>query len=168
MSQLLIKDSRTITDLIDKHNYTTTIVVDTIITMQILTILFILLQIYTLAASLSPPPTDEWGDYNGLDLIDVSNYNLCYISLFFLWIGICFALYSYHVSNLLCKPLKFIPWTICYTSSQWINAHPDGDIHTSVRIGRERPGDSTSINGLFVKEPFSIEKGDIIAQIPWD
>ena len=51
---------------------------------------------------------------------------------------------------------------------QWINAHPDGDIHTSVRIGRERPGDSTSINGLFVKEPFAIEKGDIIAQIPWD
>ena len=51
---------------------------------------------------------------------------------------------------------------------QWINAHPDGDIHTSVRIGRERPGDSTSINGLFVKEPFAIEKGDVIAQIPWD
>jgi len=40
--------------------------------MQILTILFVL-QIYTavVAASLSPPPTDEWGDYNGLDLIDV-------------------------------------------------------------------------------------------------
>ena len=41
--------------------------------MRILIILFVL-QIYTavvVVASLSPPPTDEWGDYNGLDLIDV-------------------------------------------------------------------------------------------------
>ena len=39
---------------------------------RIFTVLFVL-QIYTalVVAALSPPPTDEWGDYNGLDLIDV-------------------------------------------------------------------------------------------------
>ena len=46
--------------------------------------------------------TDEYGDYNGLDLIE------------------------------------------------WIRFHPEGVIHPSLRIGRERPGDSTSMNGLFV------------------
>ena len=52
---------------------------------------------------------------------------------------------------------------------KWINSHPDGDIHPSVRIGRERPGDPTSIIGLFVaSDAKPIEKGDIIAQIPWD
>ena len=40
-----------------------------------------------------------------------------------------------------------------------------------MRIGRERPGDPTSINGLFVSSApgaTPIEKGDVIAQIPWD
>jgi len=74
------------------------------------------------ASTTTPLPTDEHGDYNGLDLIE------------------------------------------------WIRSHPDGIIHPSVRIGRERPGDPTSINGLFVSsapDAKPIEKGDIIAQIPW-
>ena len=58
-----------------------------------------------------------------------------------------------------------------FCSSQWIRSHPEGDIHESVRIGRERPGDSTSLMGLFVSsapDTKPIEKGDVIAQIPWD
>ena len=56
-----------------------------------------------------------------------------------------------------------------FTFIKWIRSHPDGDIHPSVRIGRERPGDPTSIIGLFVaSDDKPIEKGDIIAQIPWD
>lgn len=52
---------------------------------------------------------------------------------------------------------------------EWIRSHPEGDIHQSVRVGRERPGDPTSIIGLFVaNDAKPIEKGDIIAQIPWD
>jgi len=73
------------------------------------------------AAAPSSLPTDEHGDYNGIDLIE------------------------------------------------WINSHPDGQIHESIRIGRERPGDPTSINGLFVKtDGKPIEKGETIAQVPWD
>jgi hypothetical protein len=52
---------------------------------------------------------------------------------------------------------------------QWIKSHPDGIIHPSLRIGREIPGDSSSLLGLFVNSQDNpIEKGDIIAQIPWD
>lgn len=53
---------------------------------------------------------------------------------------------------------------------QWINSHPQGEIHPSLRIGRERPGDPTSINGLYVKSDNAapIEKGDAIARIPWE
>ncbi|KAL7535544.1 hypothetical protein ACHAXR_006559, partial [Thalassiosira sp. AJA248-18] len=56
---------------------------------------------------------------------------------------------------------------------EWIKSHPEGDIHPSLRIGRERPGDPTSILGLYVSSSSSpdakpIEKGDVIAQIPWD
>jgi len=52
---------------------------------------------------------------------------------------------------------------------EWINSHPQGDIHPSLRIGREIPGDATSLLGLFVSSSAAaIEKGDIIAQIPWD
>ena len=135
--------------------------------MQILTILFILLQIYTLAASLSPPPTDEWGDYNGLDLIEVS-YFLCYLLLNSM-VLFCLETFcckrQFYTNCIIDMQTKYLTF---FTSSQWINAHPDGDIHTSVRIGRERPGDSTSLNGLFIKQPFAIEKGDVIAQIPWD
>ena len=66
--------------------------------------------------------TDEYGDYNGLDLIE------------------------------------------------WIRSHPEGVIHPSLRIGRERPGDGTSMNGLFVSSDTnaSIQKGEVIARIPWD
>ena len=66
--------------------------------------------------------TDEFGDYNGIDLIE------------------------------------------------WIRSHPEGVIHPSLRIGRERPGDSTSMNGLFVSSDpnASIQKGEVIARIPWD
>ena len=51
---------------------------------------------------------------------------------------------------------------------EWIRSDPQGDIHPSLRIGREIPGDPQSILGLYVKsdgEP--IEKGDIIAEVPW-
>ena len=64
---------------------------------------------------------------------------------------------------------------ICVTFSiiitQWIRSHEEGIIHPSVRIGRERPGDPTSINGLFVSlapDAKPIEKDEVIAQIPWD
>mmetsp|Transcript_40845 Transcript_40845/g.74778 ORF Transcript_40845/g.74778 Transcript_40845/m.74778 type:complete len:421 (+) Transcript_40845:365-1627(+) len=53
---------------------------------------------------------------------------------------------------------------------EWIKSHPEGDIHPSLRIGRELPGDPTSILGLFVSsspDAKPIEKGDVIAQIPW-
>eukprot|EP00584_Thalassiosira_punctigera_P006537 CAMPEP_0172538212 /NCGR_PEP_ID=MMETSP1067-20121228/9653_1 /TAXON_ID=265564 ORGANISM="Thalassiosira punctigera, Strain Tpunct2005C2" /NCGR_SAMPLE_ID=MMETSP1067 /ASSEMBLY_ACC=CAM_ASM_000444 /LENGTH=415 /DNA_ID=CAMNT_0013323665 /DNA_START=70 /DNA_END=1317 /DNA_ORIENTATION=+ len=51
---------------------------------------------------------------------------------------------------------------------EWIKSHPEGDVHPSLRIGRERPGDPTSILGLFVSsDGDAIEKGDVIAQIPW-
>mmetsp|Transcript_13038 Transcript_13038/g.26485 ORF Transcript_13038/g.26485 Transcript_13038/m.26485 type:complete len:476 (-) Transcript_13038:96-1523(-) len=68
-------------------------------------------------------PTDEFGDYNGSDLIS------------------------------------------------WVNSSPQGFVHPSVRIGREIPGDKSTLLGLFVSsdpdtEP--IEKGEIIAQVPWD
>ena len=64
--------------------------------------------------------TDEFGDYNGIDLIE------------------------------------------------WIRSHPEGVIHPSLRIGRERLGDSTSMNGLFVSSDTnaSIQKGEVIARIP--
>lgn len=54
---------------------------------------------------------------------------------------------------------------------EWIKSHPEGDIHPSLRIGRERPGDPTSMNGLFVSSAPGakpIKKGDIIAQVAWD
>jgi hypothetical protein len=55
---------------------------------------------------------------------------------------------------------------------QWIRSHPDGIIHPSLRIGREIPGDTNSLLGLFVKSDHPdanpIEKGEIIAQIPWE
>lgn len=52
---------------------------------------------------------------------------------------------------------------------EWIRSKPDGIIHESLRVGRERPGDPNSITGLFVKEDAkAIEKGDIVANIPWD
>ena len=73
------------------------------------------------AAAAASLPTDEHGDYNGIDLIE------------------------------------------------WIRSHPDGDVHESIRIGRERPGDPSSINGLFVRaDGKPIEKGEMIAQVPWD
>ncbi|KAL3810689.1 hypothetical protein ACHAXA_003293 [Cyclostephanos tholiformis] len=53
----------------------------------------------------------------------------------------------------------------------WIRSHPEGIIHLSLRIGRERPGDLSSPLGLFVKndaESIPISKGDVIARIPWD
>lgn len=54
---------------------------------------------------------------------------------------------------------------------QWIKSHPEGDVHPSLRIGRERPGDETSLLGLFASSAPGarpIEKGDVIARIPWD
>lgn len=52
---------------------------------------------------------------------------------------------------------------------EWIRSSKDGIIHQSLRVGREIPGDPNSINGLFVKsDAAAIEKGDIIARIPWD
>ncbi|KAL7428364.1 hypothetical protein ACHAXM_001495 [Skeletonema potamos] len=52
---------------------------------------------------------------------------------------------------------------------EWIRSKPGGMIHDSLRVGRERPGDPNSINGLFVKsDGKAIEKGEAIAQIPWD
>ena len=52
---------------------------------------------------------------------------------------------------------------------EWIRSNPDGIIHESLRVGREIPGDPNSINGLFVKsDTAAIEKGDVIARIPWD
>jgi len=86
-----------------------------------------LLSLLQLAAAIlctsasTPLPTDEHGDYNGLDIIE------------------------------------------------WIKSAPEGDIHPSLRIGRERPGDPTSMNGLFVSAGGKpIEKGGIIAQIAWE
>lgn len=82
---------------------------------------FVIGAAVTAATTAAALPTDEHGDYNGIDLIE------------------------------------------------WITSHPDGMIHESIRIGRERPGDPTSINGLFVKaDGKPIEKGETIAQIPWD
>lgn len=80
----------------------------------------------SLAVAAAAMTTDEYGDYNGLDLIE------------------------------------------------WIRSHPEGVIHPSLRIGRERPGDSASMNGLFVSSSdlnnnnASIQKGEVIARIPWD
>eukprot|EP00986_Skeletonema_menzelii_P012568 scaffold6982_cov144-Skeletonema_menzelii.AAC.1 len=52
---------------------------------------------------------------------------------------------------------------------EWIRSKPDGIIHESLRVGREKPGDPNSINGLFVKsDAKAIEKGEAIAHIPWD
>lgn len=52
---------------------------------------------------------------------------------------------------------------------EWIRSKDDGIIHESLRVGRERPGDPTSINGLFVKsDAKAIEEGEVIANIPWD
>ncbi|KAL3799282.1 hypothetical protein HJC23_013007 [Cyclotella cryptica] len=53
---------------------------------------------------------------------------------------------------------------------EWINSHPQGYVHPSVRIGRERPGDPTSMLGLYVSSApgtKSIEEDEIIARIPW-
>jgi len=50
-----------------------------------------------------------------------------------------------------------------------IRDHPDGDVHPSVAIRRERPG--SGLLGLFVSSApgaAPIEKGDVIAQVPWD
>ncbi len=68
-------------------------------------------------------PTDEFGDYNGSNLIS------------------------------------------------WVNSSSQGFVHPSVRIGREIPGDKSTLLGLFVASDPStepIEKGEIIAQVPWD
>jgi hypothetical protein len=52
---------------------------------------------------------------------------------------------------------------------EWINAHPQGYVHPSLRIGRRIPGDPTSIIGTFVSSDAKpIEAGDILATIPWD
>jgi hypothetical protein len=52
---------------------------------------------------------------------------------------------------------------------EWIRSTPGGIIHESLRVGREKPGDPNSINGLFVKsDGKAIEKGEAIAHIPWD
>jgi hypothetical protein len=77
----------------------------------------------SLAVAAAAMTTDEYGDYNGLDLIE------------------------------------------------WIRSHPEGVIHPSLRIGRERPGDVASMNGLFVSSSdpsAAIQKGEVIARIPWD
>ncbi|KAL7489503.1 hypothetical protein ACHAW6_015135 [Cyclotella cf. meneghiniana] len=53
---------------------------------------------------------------------------------------------------------------------EWINSHPQGYVHPSVRIGRERPGDPTSMLGLYVSSSPGtkpIERDEIIARIPW-
>ena len=63
--------------------------------------------------------TDEFGDYNGIDLIE------------------------------------------------WIRSHPDGVIHPSLRIGRG-PGDSKSMNVSSSDPNASIQKGEVVARIPWD
>jgi hypothetical protein len=52
----------------------------------------------------------------------------------------------------------------------WINSHPQGYVHPSVRIGRAIPGDPTSMMGLYVKsdpDTVPIEADDVIARIPW-
>ncbi|KAL7539189.1 hypothetical protein ACHAWF_006329 [Thalassiosira exigua] len=54
---------------------------------------------------------------------------------------------------------------------EWIRSHPEGRVHPSLRIGRETPGDPTSLLGLFASsdpnaEP--IEEGDVLARIPWE
>jgi hypothetical protein len=73
--------------------------------------------------------------------------------------------YTFHVINLLELTLSSYISLI----QQWIKSHPDGIINPSLRIGREIPGDSSSLLGLFVNSQANpIEKGDIIAQIPWD
>ena len=52
---------------------------------------------------------------------------------------------------------------------EWINSHPQGFVHPSLRIGRRIPGDPTSIIGTFVSSDAKpIEAGEIIATIPWD
>lgn len=52
---------------------------------------------------------------------------------------------------------------------KWIRSKPDGVIHESLRVGREKPGDPNSINGLFVKfDGEGIEEGEVVAHIPWD
>ena len=52
---------------------------------------------------------------------------------------------------------------------EWIRSKPDGIVHESLRVGREKPGDPNSINGLFVKsDGKAIEKGEAVAHIPWD
>ena len=87
--------------------------------MQILIILFVL-QIYTalvVSASLSPPPTDEWGDYNGLDLIDVRRQAILFVLFSLEWYMFCLiTLYKrqlrmwveMYVSNILCKSLNIL------------------------------------------------------------
>ena len=57
---------------------------------------------------------------------------------------------------------------MCCVCNQ-IRDHPDGDVHPSVAIRRERPG--SGLLGLFVSSApgaAPIEKGDVIAQVPWD
>jgi hypothetical protein len=60
-----------------------------------------------------------------------------------------------------------------YTGSdliEWINSHPQGYVHPSVRIGRATPGDPTSMLGLYVSSApgtAPIEEDEIIARIPW-
>lgn len=58
-----------------------------------------------------------------------------------------------------------------YTGSDliaWINSHPQGFVHPSLRIGREILGEKTSIMGLFVKSDAApIEEDEIIARMPW-
>ncbi|KAL3776654.1 hypothetical protein HJC23_001900 [Cyclotella cryptica] len=54
---------------------------------------------------------------------------------------------------------------------EWINSHPQGYVHPSLRIGRRIPGDSSSIIGTFVSSAPGakpIEKDEVIATIPWD
>jgi hypothetical protein len=53
---------------------------------------------------------------------------------------------------------------------EWINSHPQGYVHPSVRIGRAVPGDKTSMLGLYVSSApgtAAIEEDEIIARIPW-
>ena len=60
-----------------------------------------------------------------------------------------------------------------YTGSdliEWINSHPQGYVHPSVRIGRATPGDPTSMLGLYVSSDpgtLPIEEDEVIARIPW-
>jgi hypothetical protein len=54
---------------------------------------------------------------------------------------------------------------------EWVNSHPQGYVHPSLRIGRRIPGDSSSIIGTFVSSAPGakpIEKDEVIAKIPWD